>query len=580
MKEENQIKLTNNARNGEAKSRSERVMENANSIKKNDVLVEGIRTNDSTEKHNENEKTLEAQNDPKEVMEYSKKLLEAREYEKAEKIIVECLTKNPKNPYLLTQLIKTYTLMGRMDKAREVFDYAIKAHPKNETLYRVMINGYSRTNEIEKAREICNIAIENCNKKSQIFEDMFMVYYYNGHIEEARQLCREAWEKKAITPKMYTLLAEHMEKIGDKDRAVKILEFAINNKEYDKIIITRLIKLYGEKGEIGKAEQIFYSEELGTKDQLIYAAMIDVYIQNGMIEKAETILKNLQNEIKLENEIIPELAAPLIRLAEERGDIDSAKKIFKQVKEAGKADIVLHTQLLSIYEKHDLFEEGMKLIDEMIETATNDERSYARMIFFCGKAGNIQKAEEIFYEAKKKFSSGLIYSAMISVYYKEKEYDKASEIFFNMPDNVSNKDEVEDLFIEVLRKKKKYEKVIERCEEIIKHEKKMERKIKALIIKGYALKDSGRVGEAIASFNAALRLIDTKNIHYPRAACGLVFCRAKLLPKKAYGIKDDLLRWLDKKNGNCLRDIKNALEILKNEYELEFNDEELERIKR
>ncbi|MEM4329934.1 MAG: hypothetical protein QXY64_02120 [Candidatus Bilamarchaeaceae archaeon] len=521
-------------------------------IKRRNELIEKIYTNKDALPQKIREEVIKSENEIIEKKEKTKsivknvtELIKQNCYEDAEKLLWEGIEENPLNIHLLVNLIKIYGMRGKTAAARVIFDYAT-------TIKEISI----------------------------VYSTLIIAYIKNDEIEKAYEIFSEARKKNLISPKIYTILSQYEEKNGRRERAISILEMAVEDKKNDKNIDTKLIELYGKEGRIVDATRVFFAGAAYKGDEKIYTTMAEAYIKNNMCEEAIEILERLKKSGMGEC-----THKGLLKLAYNQKNIKKAEEIFKEMKENGKADIVDHTLMVMLYEKNDKIEEAKKIAEEILAMQKKDEKAYITLINFYGKIKEINQAEKVFEDAKKEFNNPHIYIAMTNIYYNNKEYDKVINFILDaQDDNIKCNDEVVARLLEALRKKKDYQTVIDISDMIIKRKRESKKEwddtyIKTLLIKGYALKDSGNKEEAIKIFKKVMEKINKNDKYYARCACGLIFCRVRLEKKEAEEIKQNLIGWLGKKGPNCTRDIINALIILRDEYFIELSEKETELIR-
>jgi tetratricopeptide (TPR) repeat protein len=121
----------------------------------------------------------------------------------------------------------------------------------------------------------------------------------------------------------FLMIADYLHKIGEIDKAIRILEEWTKHSEYSFSIINRLCSYFQEKGESEKIRLILEADiNQSNGDQKSFEIYINFLIQSGEIEKADQLLNNNLKSWELSPRKIDLSAKILI----EKGDFLEAEK--------------------------------------------------------------------------------------------------------------------------------------------------------------------------------------------------------------------------------------------------------------
>ncbi|CAF1152611.1 unnamed protein product [Rotaria sordida] len=282
-----------------------------------------------------------------------------------------------------------------------------------------------------------------------------------------------------------------------KETGRKLLDQMPKHFHNDNVLLTSAIYMLMKFGDIENAENLF--QMMKKKDIITYGAIMKGYVENKMYDKAldlfEQIPFALQNTsytiifnacAQLANDRAKEIGRKLfhqmpkhfhnnnvlltsaIDMLMKFGDVETAENLFQMMK---KKDIITYGAIMKGYVENnmndkalDLFEQmplnpnnvihiivfnacaelandrakeiGRKLLHQMPKYFHNEIVLLTSAIDMLMKFGDVENAENLFQMMKKK--DIITYGAMIKRYVKNNMYDKALDLFEQMPLNPNN----------------------------------------------------------------------------------------------------------------------------------------------
>ncbi|CAF2070889.1 unnamed protein product [Rotaria magnacalcarata] len=216
---------------------------------------------------------------------------------------------------------------------------------------------------------------------------------------KALELFDEYKDKNIGTLSRFTILQalKSCAQIRDLQRGSTIHRFMSSDMKKNSYILTSLIHLYMQCGDVVRAQSIFEMSEKKTLS--MYGAMMKGYVQNKMGKTAI----DLFNEIEVPDEFTTTFLFNACAQLENNEALNVTKKIAKEMPKAFQLDHILLTSLL----------------DALI------------------KCGDVISAEALFYNAKKKTLA--MYGAMMKGYIKNNMAKKAIDLFneIRIPDEIT-----------------------------------------------------------------------------------------------------------------------------------------------
>ena len=548
-------------------------------IEKREPMAENIINNDAKK-----EETIPK---PKVIEPNLYELINNGEYQTAANIINEKLKEDPKNDYLLTQLIKVYTFMKKKDEARKVFDEAIARGVDSNKIYYAMLETYLRIGTDEERVAFVEETLKANKIDERIYKNILKIYekleIFNKDelFERTRQIFVNSLElmkqnKFCMDIHFITLVIKNYIKFERDEIAEMLFWWAKTEKLVDNHIYSTIINLYKKKDKLDEAIELFnYALKEGRVDVVIYSDMIEIYGKKKMIKEAEECFS--------------------------KGCAIDDKNVY------------LYTAMMNAYHKNEMVEKAKEIFYKAREKGVCDQQLLANMLHLCLISNELELGKKISKELEDeiKKNNGLngnkallkntngantkvsYYLLLSSYYYKEKNYEEIENLLKNADEEIRQNYDIQLTYAESLRKRKKKDitdiryysleaysianeiasKIMQKYKDVKNMPpKEYDNYIRAMIITAYCIKDDKRIEKkdiyALGIFRDLLEKVNEDNIHYARILCGYVFCDGIKTLDEAIDVKKKLEKCLSvkKENSNIKKDILEALGVIKTRY--------------
>ncbi|XP_057848023.2 pentatricopeptide repeat-containing protein At2g03880, mitochondrial isoform X2 [Cryptomeria japonica] len=281
---------------------------------------------------------------------------------------------------VVTSLIDMYAKCGSVQKAHNLFD---KMPHRDIVSWNVIIAGYAHNGFVGKALEVF------------------------------KQIHSEDVEPDSVT---FASILVACSKMGAPDQGMEVHHQLIEHGFLsDDIAVTTLLDMYTKCGKIDKAHQLF--DKLPQQNVVTWSVIIAGYAQNGLVEKALEMFKEMQvagveADISTFTSILPACAKlgvleqgmevhkkimeskvmsdgvvtnALIDMYAKCGSIEKAHKVFDKMQYP---NVVSWTTLIAGYAMHGYSKDALKLFEQMNHSGINPNHvSMVSVLFACSHAG-------------------------------------------------------------------------------------------------------------------------------------------------------------------------------------------------
>ncbi|XP_057854814.2 pentatricopeptide repeat-containing protein At1g11290, chloroplastic-like [Cryptomeria japonica] len=327
-----------------------------------------------------------------------------------------------------TALVDMYSKCGSIDKACELFG---KMPQRNVVSWTAMIVGYSQNGFVEKAlKTFKQMQLADVKPNSTTFASILPVCAKIGDLEQGT---------------------------GIHQRIIEAGFFSVS------LVGNALIDMYAKCGSIDKARQLF--DRMPHKDVISWNTMIAGYTQNGFVEKALEVFKQMQLAGVKPNSTT---FASILPVCAKIGALEQGIGIHQSIMERGfLSDIVVGNALVDMYAKcgsivkaHELFDRMPQrdviswntmiggyaqngFVEKALETFKQmrlagvkpDSTTFACVLPTCAKMGALEQGMDIHQIIMEGgfFSDIIVRNALVDMYTKCGRIDKGRKLFDKMP---------------------------------------------------------------------------------------------------------------------------------------------------
>ncbi|XP_042506123.1 pentatricopeptide repeat-containing protein At3g22150, chloroplastic [Macadamia integrifolia] len=330
----------------------------------------------------------------------------------------------PDNVTFLTALTATSQLQ-QLDFGRQLHAYVIKnLMASNVVISNALISMYSRCDLVEAAFMVFDKMPE---RDLVSWNTMVSAFVQNGLDDEGLMLVYEMQKQgfviDSITATALLSAASNLrnQKIGKETHAY-LFRHWIQFEGMD----SYLIDMYTKAGLIDAAEKLFEKNCVRDRDQVTWNAMISGYSQNGQIEQALIVFRQMLQQQQLPNavtlaSILPAcspvggigfgkqlhgfafrhtldqnvfVGTSLIDMYSKCGEISYAERVFTRLPEINS---VTYTTMISGYGQHGLGERALSLFQSMpLSGMKPDAVAFVAVLSACSYSGLVDEGLQIF----------------------------------------------------------------------------------------------------------------------------------------------------------------------------------------
>ncbi len=295
---------------------------------------------------------------------------------------------------------------------------------------------------------------------------------------------------------------------------------------------------------------------------------IDKYLAAGDLERAEKKLKKILRINSNDYFAI----SKLISLYTKQGRFEEAEKLYKSAEKRESGAPIAYTSGVVLYYEWGKPDRSREIFELAVERGFADDATYSAMLHVYINTGNAEGVGEIIGLAcVNNIPSVLLYSDAFDFYFNNGKFDKALEMIEIAPELIRESPRMRIAMMEVHRRLKNYEDVIELADEFMgEYEEKgfdSDYYINARTIRAFCCLHSRYGLEALEEFSILKDNVDRSNVHYPRILCGFVFSKPTLTEAEREHLLADL-DFFGIATGESMQDkIDNAVRLIAGEEE-------------
>ncbi|XP_024528482.1 pentatricopeptide repeat-containing protein At2g13600-like [Selaginella moellendorffii] len=277
---------------------------------------------------------------------------------------------------LINAIIDGFAKRGRMDEARRIFDSMDR---RTAASWNCVIGGYARCGQPELALQFfARLHAEGLDPNGRSFV-------------AALQACSSlAAREKGVTDLQGKII-----KLRSLKRGLALhSQLQSGGFSVDRFVASALVDFYGKCGTVREALEIFQAAKLGTKDVVLWSAMISACSQGGEDELALKLF-----ELMLLEDGVEANARTLVTVLDactNLGWLDRGGEIYSKFARTGTgtlSSVFVSNSLMDMYAKWGRLLDCRRVFDGMIE---RDSVSWNVMIMGYAKGGEAERALELF----------------------------------------------------------------------------------------------------------------------------------------------------------------------------------------
>ncbi|XP_059065244.1 pentatricopeptide repeat-containing protein At1g08070, chloroplastic [Cryptomeria japonica] len=291
----------------------------------------------------------------------------------------------------------------------------------NISVTNTLIDMYAKCRRIQKAGEL----FDKMPKRDVVtWTAMIAGHAQNGFVEIALDIFKQM-QLADVEPNSATFasILPSCAKMGALEQGMEMHQKIIENGFLSGVVVvTALMDMYAKCGSIEKARELF--DKMPQRNAVSWNAMITGYAQNGALNEALRIFEKIPQ---------PNVVSwtAIIAGYVQNGLHDKALETFEKMQLAGlRPDLSTFATILPACAKLGALKQGMDIHQKIIEREFSSDVVLTALIDMYAKCGNLQKAQELFY--KLSHPDVVSWTAILAGYAQNGFFDRALELFKQM----------------------------------------------------------------------------------------------------------------------------------------------------
>ncbi|KAH9297553.1 hypothetical protein KI387_029235 [Taxus chinensis] len=308
-------------------------------------------------------------------------------------------------------LIDMYAKCESIDKAREVFH---SIPQRNVVSWNSMIAGLVQNGVLDEALRLFK---EMPQPDVVSWNAIIAGHVQNGNLSEALRLFKEMPQRDVIS--WNTMIAGYAQNGLLDEALVFFKEMPLKNV----VSWNAMIAGYAQIGVLDEALRLF--KEMPRRDVVSWNALIAGYVQNGILDEALRLFKKMPGrDVVSWNAMIAGYA--------QNGVLDEASRLFKEMPHK---NVVSWNAMIAGYAQNGLVEKAVETLKQMqLNGVKPNSTTFASILPTCAEMGALEHGMDIHQSILESglLSNSLVASALIDMYAKCGNIQKARELFDNM----------------------------------------------------------------------------------------------------------------------------------------------------
>ncbi|XP_057866832.2 pentatricopeptide repeat-containing protein At3g26782, mitochondrial-like [Cryptomeria japonica] len=285
---------------------------------------------------------------------------------------------------VVNSLIDMYAKCGKIQKAYKLF---IGMSQRNVVSWNTMVFGYVQNGLVEKALEIFKrMQISGMKLDLSTFSSILPACARLGALEQGMKIHQKVF-KSGLMPDdvVTTALIDMYAKCGSMQKACQLFN---KMPQQDVISLTAIAAGYVQNGLVEKAVDIFKQMQLaGVKpDSSMFASILPAFAKLGALERGMEIHQKIIESMFLSDIVV---VNALIDMYAKCGSIQKARDLFDNIDHP---DVASWNAMISGYAMHGYSEDASKLFELMRRSGVElDHVSFVGILFACSHAGLVDE---------------------------------------------------------------------------------------------------------------------------------------------------------------------------------------------
>jgi len=257
-----------------------------------------------------------------------KRLMRRRNFDRAERELLERIEGEPKSADLMILLGRVLRSQNRHDDAMRAFERAIELAPLSaEPSFRCGA-AHLRSRNIERARELFENALKIEPNSARAYLGLGAAAYFDGAYDDALERLAQAIKLDPKLGRVHEMSARTHARMGDKNSAIDELQGTLEEDPNNERILTLLVRLLRGEGRSGEALEILQARaENAPENRRAQRRVAGFALRTGQPDLAVATYRQLTGGEKPRLMDTLRLIGALI----ESGEIDEANSLLQSL---------------------------------------------------------------------------------------------------------------------------------------------------------------------------------------------------------------------------------------------------------
>ncbi|XP_059069560.1 pentatricopeptide repeat-containing protein At3g09040, mitochondrial-like [Cryptomeria japonica] len=325
------------------------------------------------------------------------------------------------------KLIYMYVQCGCLVDARKVFDHMKE---RDSVSWNTIIAAYRRHGYPQEAVALFH-HMQQTGLKPDIFTfaSVLSACANMGALKEGMDIHQSIKDKGISNVVVATALVDMYAKCGSIDKASKLFD---EIPQKNAITWNTMIAGYAQNGFVEKALDIFKQMQLaGVKpDSTTFASILPACAKMRALEQVVQIHQSIKDRETLSNVVV---ATALVDTYAKCGCIDKARELFNKIPQR---NVVSWNAMITGYAQNGFAEKALETFKQMeLAGVEPNSTTFAIILSACAKSGALEQGMNIHQSIKDRgfLSDAVVATALVNMYTKCGSIDKACELFDEIP---------------------------------------------------------------------------------------------------------------------------------------------------
>lgn len=343
-----------------------------------------------------------------------------------------------------------------------VLNFSCSAISKEENpyFYYVMCQYAKQNKDYQSAEELCEKVISLLPETKRVYQEFIDILIKENKKEKTKEYLK-VYLEKFENPEDYIFVAKSYQRLNEYEKAEIVLKEAQKKYPDNSQIISFLTDIYLKEGKISEAEsllKVLVNNPKFEKKERAYYLLARIELSKGNLDNAQ---RYLEKAFELNKED-PEIFVLLGEIYRQKRLFKKAEEIYLEVLKENPNSLEALNRLFQIYIDTDQYEKAKKIIDKLATINPSGKDVLLKQFYLYLK---IDKVKELIPKLEKLTEKNpddpQILMTLGMAYESLNQFEKAEKIYKKVLDLQPNNQEAFERLISVLVNLKNYDEAID-----------------------------------------------------------------------------------------------------------------------